>query len=215
MSEHRHYSLLDNICLGLDQALRAVFANAKTTERPYPAKDLVEADLTQDQRKQVAGLMRVNHAGEVCAQALYHGQGLVSRRLDVKEKMQQAAIEEGDHLVWCNKRLTELGSHASYLNPLWYTGSFAIGLTAGLIGDKWSLGFLAETENQVVKHLEEHLQLLPQIDQKSFRILEQMHQDEAEHRDHALDSGAAVLPVWIKKMMQMASKVMVKTAFWI
>ncbi|MEO8964435.1 MAG: 2-polyprenyl-3-methyl-6-methoxy-1,4-benzoquinone monooxygenase [Gammaproteobacteria bacterium] len=215
MSEQRHYSLLDQICLGVDQAVRTVFANPKTTERPYPAKDLLDADFSLETRKQAAALMRVNHAGEVCAQALYHGQALTSKRQDVKEKMQQAAIEEGDHLAWCQQRLLELGSHTSYLNPVWYAGSFAMGLTAGLIGDKWSLGFLAETETQVVKHLEEHLELLPAEDHKSFNILAEMRKDEAEHRDHALQAGAAILPDWIKKIMRRVSKVMVKTAYWI
>ena len=215
MSKQRDYTLLDQLCLSVDQALRAVFANAKTSERVYPAKSALEGDLSADDRKHIAGLMRINHAGEVCAQALYHGQGLVSRRLDVKEKMQQAALEEGDHLAWCNKRLAELGSHPSYLNPLWYAGSFGIGLTAGLIGDKWSLGFLAETEKQVVEHLETHLQQLPEYDQRSYRILEQMRQDEAQHRDEALQSGAADLPEWLKKIMKLTSKVMVKTAYWV
>ena len=215
MSEKRRYSLLDKICLGVDQALRAVLANPKTSDRAYPGKCDNVIDLTAEQRKHVAGLMRVNHAGEVCAQALYHGQGLVSGHHDVKQKMQQAAMEEGDHLAWCQTRLTELGSHTSYLNPFWYAGSFVIGLTAGLIGDKWSLGFLAETENQVVKHLEKHLQQLPQSDTASYNILSQMQQDEAHHRDDAMHSGAAELPQWIKKIMEFSSKVMVKTAYWV
>lgn len=215
MSEERRYSLLDKICLGVDQAVRAISATSKTTGRVYPGKSELESDLTPEQRKHTAALMRINHAGEVCAQALYHGQGLVSRRLDVKEKMQHAAIEEGDHLAWCQTRLAELGSHTSYLNPCWYAGSFAIGLTAGLIGDKWSLGFLAETEHQVVKHLEKQLQQLPENDKRSFNILSQMHQDEAQHRDDALSSGAATLPQWIKNVMRFTSKVMVKTAYWV
>jgi len=215
MPKDRHYTLLDHLCLGIDQALRAVLANAKTTERTYPAKNEREADLTLEQRKQAAALMRINHAGEVCAQALYQAQGLVSHRPELREKLQRAAIEEGDHLAWCHTRLVELGSHVSYLNPFWYAGSFAIGLAAGVIGDRWSLGFLAETENQVVKHLEKHLQLLPSGDQKSYKILQQMHQDEAEHRDYAINEGAAILPEWVKKVMQMTSKIMVKTAYWI
>ncbi len=214
MSQDRHYTLIDRFCLSVDQALRAVFLNAKTTERIYPANDIVEPDLTPEQREHSAALMRINHAGEVCAQALYHGQSLVSRRPEIKDQLLNAAIEEGDHLAWCNQRLTELGSHTSYLNPVWYAGSFAIGLTAGVIGDKWSLGFLAETENQVVTHLEKHLQLLPKEDKKSFQILQQMRQDEAEHRDYALASGAARLPKWVKKIMRMTSKVMVKTTYW-
>lgn len=211
----RNYSKVDQLCLGLDQALRSVFGQAATTDRAYPAKHEIDSHLTEKQRKESAALMRINHAGEVCAQALYHGQGLVSRRQDVKDKMQQAMIEEGDHLAWCHQRLTELGSHTSYLNPFWYVGSFAIGVTAGIIGDKWSLGFLAETENQVVKHLESHLALLPTQDQKSYKILKQMQEDEAHHRDDAIHAGGAELPGFIKKLMSMMSKVMVKTAYWV
>lgn len=213
MTEKRNFTALDKICLSVDQAMRAIFANAKTSSRSYPAAKEVESHLTQEQRKHIAALMRINHAGEVCAQALYHGQGLASRCRDIKEKMQQAALEEGDHLAWCRTRIVELGSHTSYLNPFWYAGSFAIGLTAGLVGDKWSLGFVAETENQVIKHLEKHLQQLPQDDQRSFKILAQMQQDEAQHRDEALHSGAAALPEWIRKIMGMTSKMMVKIAY--
>ncbi|EKD73794.1 MAG: hypothetical protein ACD_45C00183G0010 [uncultured bacterium] len=215
MSEKRHYTLLDHLCLGVDQALRAISANAKTTARPYPAENILEVDLTREQRQHTAALMRINHAGEVCAQALYHGQGLVSHRHDVKKKMQQAAIEEGDHLAWCNRRLAELNSHVSYLNPFWYAGSFAMGLTAGIIGDKWSLGFLAETESQVVKHLERQAALLPEEDQKSLHILRQMREDEAQHCDDALLAGAATLPRWVKKMMHFTASCMVKTAYYI
>jgi len=215
MNEKRPYTLQDKICLSMDQAIRAIFGNAKTSGRVYPGKTEAENDLTHEQRQQSAALMRINHAGEVCAQALYHGQGLASRRHDITEKMQQAAKEEGDHLAWCQERLTELGSHTSYLNPLWYMGSFAIGLTAGLIGDKWSLGFLAETEHQVVEHLEKHLQQLPENDQRSRKVVWQMQQDEAHHRDDAMQSGAVVLPGWVKKMMGIISKVMVKTAYWV
>ena len=215
MSQNRHYTFFDSLCLGIDQALRAVFADAKTTERPYPAEHETETPLTTDERKHAAGLMRVNHTGEVCAQGLYQAQALVSRRRELKKALQQAAIEEGDHLTWCSTRLAELGSHASYLNPLWYAGSFAIGLTASIAGDKWSLGFLAETESQVVKHLEKHLELLPASDNKSHKILQQMQKDEAEHRDQAIHSGAATLPTWIKKCMQVTSMIMVKTAYWI
>jgi ubiquinone biosynthesis monooxygenase Coq7 len=213
MKSNRHYSLIDQICLGIDQAVRAVFGKPETTARNNPAKGEMESPLTIEQRQHAAGLMRVNHTGEVCAQALYHAQGLISRSQDIKIKMQQAAIEEGDHLAWCNSRITELGSHTSYLNPLWYAGSFVIGLTAGLIGDKWNLGFVAETENQVVKHLEKHLQLLPTEDHKSYKILQQMQIDEAHHRDDARSAGAEELPEFIKKLMQFSSKIMVKVAY--
>lgn len=215
MDNLRHYSLLDQICLGFDQALRAVSDNSKTTGRSYPAQGETESVMNQVQRKDSAALMRINHAGEVCAQALYHGQSLVSRSGEIRNKMQQAAAEEGDHLAWCRTRLFELGSHTSYLNPLWYVGSFAIGMTAGLMGDKWSLGFLAETENQVVKHLENHMQILSNQDQKSYKILQQMQLDEAEHRDEAMKAGATILPVFIQNLMRIMSKVMVKTAYWV
>lgn len=211
----RNYSALDRFCLGLDQALRAVTGSAATTGRAYPAENQTEAQLSPEQRKQVAGLMRVNHAGEVAAQALYHGQGLASRNPRIQQHMRQAALEEGDHLAWCQKRLLELGSHTSYLNPIWYLGSFAIGMTAGFIGDKWSLGFVAETETQVVKHIDEHLHLLPSVDQKSQKILQQMQIDEAQHHDDAIQSGAVTLPPFIKKLMSLTAKIMVKTAFWV
>lgn len=211
----RKYSLSDHLCIGIDQGLRAILGNYKTTNRPSPAKSEPEPNISIEQRKHSAALMRINHAGEVCAQALYHGQGLVSRRRDIREKMQQAALEEGDHLAWCHSRISELSSHTSYLGPFWYAGSFAIGLAAGLAGDKWSLGFLAETENQVVKHLEQQLQRLPKEDQKSYKILQQMQHDEAIHRDDALDAGAARLPALIKKIMKLTSGLMVKITYWI
>lgn len=210
----RHYSTIDQLCLRLDQAVRAISGKAQTTERTYPALEEDEADLTQEQRRHAAGLMRVNHSGEVCAQALYHGQGLVSKNKEIQEQMQQAAIEEGDHLAWCGLRLSELDSHPSYLNPVWYMGSFAIGMMAGLVGDKWSLGFVAETEQQVVKHLDKHLHLLPKQDQRSIKILQQMQIDEAQHHADAVEAGAATLPWGIKKLMGFTSKIMVKLAYW-
>lgn len=215
MKAHRHYSFLDQMCLGIDQALRAVFDNPKTPTRPCPTADEILPKMNDKQRQYSAALMRINHSGEVCAQALYHGQGMVSRSSVVKETMSQAAIEESDHLAWCMLRINELGGHASYLNLIWYLGSFTIGLTAGLMGDQWSLGFLAETEKQVVKHLEKHLDLLPSQDQKSHRILQQMQADEAMHRDQAIQAGAFMLPVPIKNLMSLASKMMVKIAYWV
>jgi len=208
----RHFSLVDHLCLNADQAIRGIFGVSLTTGRPYPARHEAEPALSSDHQKQSADLMRVNHAGEVCAQALYHGQGLVSRDPQVREKLKLAAIEEGDHLSWCSKRLQELGNHTSYLSPLWYTGSFVIGFAAGIWGDRWSLGFLAETEQQVVNHLAGHLKTLPVQDQKSFKIVQQMQEDEARHRDDAMKLGAKELPLCIKKMMSLASKIMVKVA---
>ncbi len=189
--------------------------NTQTTGAPYPAKSVAEADLSDQERKHAAGLMRVNHAGEVCAQALYHGQGAVTNSLKIKEKMQHAAVEEGDHLAWCKQRLDELGSHPSYLSPLWYTGSFSIGAIAGILGDDWSLGFLAETERQVIRHLEGHQDSLPAQDLRSQAILQQMEADEARHRDDAVELGAKELPSPIKKLMELTSKIMVKTAYWV
>lgn len=212
---HRHYTFWDRICLGFDQALRSLADNAKTTGANYPGNGINEQMLDTEQRKQSAALMRINHAGEICAQALYHGQGVVSRSEEVQQKMHVAAIEEGDHLSWCRQRLTELGSHPSYLNPLWYAGSFCIGMVAGMIGDKWSLGFVAETETQVILHLQSHLHTLPANDQRSYAILQQMEADETRHRDEAVDLGANELPSVIRKGMALASKVMVKTAYWV
>jgi len=215
---HARYSWTDKLCLGIDQAVRALADNVKTTSRPYPADTLPKSELAildPTQQKQAAALMRINHAGEICAQALYHGQGLASRNYHVQEKMREAAIEEGDHLAWCKRRLDDLGSHTSYLNPLWYSGSFMIGALAGLLGDRWSLGFVAETECQVVNHLQNHLQALPAEDKQSHLVLQQMQQDEAQHRDSAIQSGAQELPGWVKKLMTLTSKIMVKCAYWI
>lgn len=215
MEQRRQYSFFDKICLGVDQAIRALSDNPITTGQRYPAHQVDEQPLTDAQRRHSAGLMRVNHVGEICAQALYHGQGMVSRSPAVQAKLQQAAIEEGDHLAWCKQRLDELGSRTSYLNPLWYAGSFCIGMTAGMVGDKWSLGFVVETERQVIKHLSSHLHLLPLQDQRSYRILEKMEADEAKHRDDAIAAGAHELPAVIKSVMKWMSKVMVKTAYWV
>jgi len=215
MQAKRHYSVIDQFCIEIDQMLRAMTNNVVTTGAPYPAKAIEEQTLNEQQRKHSAGLMRVNHAGEICAQALYHGQGLVSKKAAIREKMQLAAIQEGDHLAWCKKRLDELDSHTSYLKPFWYTGSFCMGALAGIAGDKWSLGFVAETEHQVSQHLERHLKLLPQKDQRSYKILEKMEADEAKHKDEAISLGARELPRIIKFAMTCCSKIMVKIAYWV
>lgn len=215
MSEMRRYSWLDQCCMSIDQALRAVADNAKTTGRSYPAEKHTESIMDATQRKHSAALMRINHTGEICAQALYHGQAMVSRAPQLKQSLQQAAIEEGDHLAWCRKRLFELGSHVSYLDPVWYAGSFSLGVAAGLVGDKWSLGFLAETEQQVVEHLQHHMLELKEHDQKSYLILQQMQHDEAVHRDEAIASGAHQLPRLVQAIMRFMSKVMVKTTYWV
>lgn len=213
MSTLRQFTLLDRICLSVDQAIRALNGTPHTTGAAYPADGAENLELTEKQRKHSAALMRINHAGEVCAQALYHGQGLVSKDREVQAKMHTAAIEEGDHLDWCQRRISELNSHTSYLNPLWYAGSFCIGMAAGMIGDKWSLGFLAETERQVIDHLSGHMQQLQQEDSRSCTILERMEADEARHRDEAVHLGANELPAFIRKCMALTSKIMVKTAY--
>jgi len=215
MTTYRNYSFFDKLCLGVDQAVRALTDNVHTTDAIYPAKNVEPSLLNDQEKKHAAALMRINHAGEICAQALYHGQGLVSRTHIIQEKMQQAALEEGDHLAWCKKRIDELGSHTSYLNPLWYAGSFCIGMMAGMVGDQWSLGFVAETERQVVKHLEEQLHLLPANDARSYQILQRMENDEAKHRDEAIASGAKELPEIIKAGMSLTAKFMVKTTYWV
>jgi ubiquinone biosynthesis monooxygenase Coq7 len=213
--DSRDYSPFDQLLMHIDRAVRTVFGAPPLTERPNPAQAQPETELSADQRRLVAGLMRVNHAGEVSAQALYQGQALTAKLGEVRSKMERAALEENDHLAWCEQRLTELDSHASVLNPLWYAGSFAIGAAAGLAGDKWSLGFVVETEKQVVRHLEEHLERLPLQDHKSRAILEQMREDEAHHATTALQAGSAELPKPVKRLMRLTSKLMTTTAYYI
>jgi ubiquinone biosynthesis monooxygenase Coq7 len=212
---HRQYTRLDQLFIRVDEALRALSGGTTNTARKYPAQHIPEAELTPAEKKHIAALMRVNQAGEVSAQALYHGQGIVSRDPAVKEQLREAANEEGDHLAWCNKRLTELNSHSSFLNPIWYAGSFIIGMAAGAVSDKCSLGFVAETETQVVKHLQEHIKMLPEKDKKTAEILQQMQRDEARHHVDATAAGAIALPAIVKKLMGFTSKIMVKTAYWI
>jgi 3-demethoxyubiquinol 3-hydroxylase len=202
---------IDNLIVQLDQALRTLVPGSVAATRANPADGTEPATLSVDEQRHAAGLMRINHTGEVCAQALYQGQALTAKLPQVRSSMEQAAKEECDHLSWCETRLDELQSRPSLLNPLWYGMSFGIGALAGLAGDKWSLGFVAETEKQVVKHLEEHLQELPSTDDKSRRILEQMHSDEGKHATAALDAGAAELPALVKHAMGLMARLM-KTA---
>ncbi len=211
----RNYTPFDQIVMNADTALRTLFGQPIITHREYPAKDISDADFSEQEKKRIAGLMRVNHCGEVSAQALYQGQALTSKNREVKEKLQQAALEENDHLQWTKNRLDELGSHTSLLNPLWYGGSFAIGAFAGAVGDKWNLGFLAETEHQVVKHLESHLDKLPGGDLRSRAILEQMKIDELKHATTAIEHGAAELPTPVKTLMAAMSKVMTSTTYYV
>jgi ubiquinone biosynthesis monooxygenase Coq7 len=216
---HRQYTPLDQLLMGVDVGVRTLFGQPKITERPNPAQhphlNQSEAELSDADRQLAGRLMRINHAGEVAAQGLYQGQALTARLPQVRQQMERAALEENDHLDWCEKRATELGSHVSILNPVWYVGSAAIGALAGLAGDKWSLGFVAETEKQVVKHLEEHLEQLPKHDTKSRAILEQMKEDEGHHATVALEAGGAELPYPVKKIMGLTSKIMTRTAFWL
>ncbi len=198
--------------LGLDRALRTVFS-VDRARRPNPAQAQTSAQLDERERRHVAGLMRVNHAGEVAAQALYEGQAATARLENVREAMRQAADEEVDHLAWCKDRLQELDSRPSLLNPVWYAGSWVIGATAGLIGDRWSLGFVAETERQVIRHLEDHLSRLPSQDARSRAILEQMKVDEAHHGTAAVEAGGATLPAPIRAVMAVTSKVMTTLAY--
>jgi ubiquinone biosynthesis monooxygenase Coq7 len=211
----RHYSPFDQIIMNADTALRTLFGQPMVTHRKYPANDISDAEFSDQDKKHIAGLMRVNHSGEVSAQALYQGQSITCKNPETREKLQQAALEENDHLDWTKKRLDELDGHTSLLNPLWYGGSFAIGAFAGAIGDKWNLGFLAETEHQVVEHLESHLNTLPGGDLRSRAILEQMKIDEEKHATTAIDHGAAELPPPVKTLMAAMSKVMTGTAYYI
>ena len=211
----RHYSPFDQFIMSADTALRTLFGEPVTTAREYPADNIEDIEFSAQEKKHVSGLMRVNHSGEVSAQALYQGQALTSANEEIREKLREAAIEENDHLDWTKRRLEELGSRTSLLNPLWYGGSFAIGAFAGAIGDKWNLGFLAETEHQVVRHLDNHLNRLPPTDQRSRAILEQMKTDELKHATTAIEHGAAELPPPVKTLMAAMSKVMTTTAYYL
>jgi len=211
----RDISSADRLIGSLDQAIRLVFGPRPHAERSTPAVSVPESDLSAEERDLSGRLMRINHAGEICAQALYQGQALTARLEHVRDKMEQAAQEENDHLAWTEERVRELGSHTSYLNPVWYGGSFAIGAIAGLAGDRWSLGFLAETERQVVEHLGEHLERLPAGDSRSRAILLQMREDEGKHATTAVESGGTPLPRPVQRLMRLTSRVMTRTAFWV
>lgn len=205
---------LDKAIIEFDKGLRTLFARAHTV-RPFPDAGLPEAEMSEQEKKHAAGLMRINHSGEICAQALYQGQALTARDPAVQEKLQQAALEETEHLAWTSKRVHELGSHLSLLNPFWYSGSLALGAFAGLLGDKWNLGFLAETERQVGGHLQDHLGRLPEQDAKSRAVVQQMYVDETGHSDMALRLGGAELPLPVKLAMKTTSKVLTHTAYWV
>jgi len=204
----RNYSKLDRLISSIDDALRISTGEAPAPFRENPAGDIAPAELDEDQRRHVAGLMRINHTGEICAQALYAGQAATAHEDATREAMQLAADEEIDHLSWCEDRLRELDSQPSLLNPFWYAGSFAIGALAGIAGDDWSLGFVRETENQVEAHLQDHLDRLPDNDGRSQAILDQMKVDEAKHADMALEAGARELPPPIRRAMTFSANIM-------
>lgn len=202
----------DQLILEFDRALRTVLAPARTV-RATPGEKLPEADLKAEQRRHVVGLMRVNHCGEICAQALYQGQALTSRDPAIREALRGAANEETEHLAWTEQRIAELGGHKSMLNPLLYLGSLSLGLAAGALGDRWNLGFLAETERQVEAHLDGHLLSLPAADGRSRAIVDQMRLDEIQHAETAIQYGAAELPAPVKLGMKLAAKVMTGAAY--
>ena len=209
----KSYSLLDRMIIEFEHSLRTCHVKPTGGKRPYPAVDKGDTTLDENEAQHVAGLMRVNNAGEVAAQGLYRGQALTARKQAVKQDMLEAAEEENEHLNWCQTRLAEVGARRSLLDPLWYWGSFTIGAGAGMIGDKWSLGFVEETEKQVTRHLEDHLQQLPPQDQRSKAVLELMKQDEMRHATNAHKAGAAKLPSFIQNAMSAVSKVMTFSAY--
>lgn len=208
----RTLSPFDRLLTGIERALETV-AGAPEAARPSPAAALEDAPLDERERRHAAGLMRINHTGEVCAQALYDGQAALARDPDTRRHLQHAADEETDHLAWCARRLRELDSRPSLLNPLWYAGSYAIGAAAALVGDKVSLGFVVETERQVEAHLEDHLQRLPPQDERSRAVLAQMQADEVRHADNARARGGIDLPFPIPGLMHLSSLVMKSVAY--
>ena len=208
-------SFTDRLITEFDRGLRTLTHTNRSAQRPNPGDSLPEGDLNEQDRTTAGRMMRVNHAGEVAAQGLYHGQALTAHNRDTLQRMQQSASEEEDHLAWCEQRLEELQTPRSMIGPLWYFGSYAIGATAGLFGDRWSLGFVAETETQVEQHLTEHLDRLPTHDDKSRAILQQMKTDEQQHGEAARNLGGAELPKPVCSAMQLVSKVMTTGAYWI
>lgn len=203
----RDYTPADHLLMRLQQGLSMLTAPTTATRR-NPSQQQEESELPDAARRHAAGLMRVNHAGEVAAQALYQGQALTARNPQVRTQLLGAAREEQDHLQWCEERLSELGERPSKLKPLWYAGSFAIGAVAGLAGDRWSLGFVAETEKQVAEHLDQHLHQLPEQDQKSRSIVQAMHNDETRHGQDALAAGGRPLPLPVRALMKRVARVM-------
>lgn len=204
---------LDPFIIEFDKGLRTVLARTRAY-RERPDAQLVDKQFTSAEKKHIAGLMRVNHCGEVCAQALYSGQSITARNPQIAQALKQAAQEEVDHLAWCEDRIHEMSGHKSFLNPLWYAGSFTLGALAGAVGDKWNLGFLAETERQVGEHLSSHLNLLPDNDIRTRAIIEQMCIDEANHASTAVHHGGVELPHTVKVCMKLTSKLMTKISYY-
>lgn len=213
MSFQRHFSPFDRVLTQVDSALRTLLPRSNTPSRPSPAGHKADLEMDEKQTKHVIGLMRINHTGEVCAQALYQGQATTARLPDVRQAMEHAAEEEIDHLVWCEQRIHELGGHTSVLNPLFYGLSFAVGAGAGFISDKVSLGFVAATEDQVCKHLDDHLERLPNDDQRSRAVLKQMRIDEERHSTTALEAGGYRFPAPVKWGMSQLAKVMTASTY--
>jgi len=213
--DERQLSPLDRILSGIDTMLRSASPSPVRATRPNPAADIVEATLSKREKSHAAGLMRVNHAGEIAAQGLYQGHAALARDATIQQQMQQAANEELDHLGWCEERLAQLDSGPSKLRPIWYAGAFVIGAASGVLGDKWSLGFIEETERQVSAHLSEHLQELPENDARSRAIVTQMRDEEEQHGANANAAGAARLPLPARELMRVCGKIMTRAAYWI
>lgn len=211
----RRLSMVDRLVMGADRSLKTLLPGGSRQSRDNPADSCAESSMTPDSQRHTAGLMRINHTGEVCAQALYQGQALTAQDPEVKAAMQHSAEEEVDHLAWCEKRLTELNERTSVFNPLFYAASFAIGAAAGAAGDRWSLGFVAATEDQVCLHLQDHLRQLPLSDEKTRAILQQMLVDEAEHASKAMAAGGVEFAPPVKRLMTAMSKVMTRTTYYL
>ena len=205
---------IDRIITGFDRGLRTLFAPAASL-RPQPGEDMPEGTLSREEKRLSAALMRINHSGEICAQALYQGQAMTAKNREIAHSLEQASWEETEHLCWTENRIKELGGRKSLFNPLWYAGSLAIGAGVGLIGDKWNLGFLAETERQVERHLAGHLERLPLADLKSRAVVEQMKYDEVQHASMAVSLGGAELPFPARVLMKLSSKAMTGITYWV
>ena len=208
-----HNSPIDSLLNTIGEGLKTLSHVDSGTDRDYPATAYQETVSDDSQRRHIAGLMRVNHAGEMCAQGLYHGQALTAKLDQVRNSMQQAAAEEGDHLQWCRQRLEELDDRTSLLDPLWYGASLSLGACAGMLGDKISLGFVAEIEDQVHSHLQRHIDQLPADDQRTKAILTTMQEDEARHQHNALDAGGIEFPAPVRRLMSISSKLMTRSSY--